>query len=179
MKKIKRRAKRSYFGYIFTVISILVVFLLIPQILFVKSAKLMKNTQTVKENVPPSSDFYIAKNYLDLLVFFPGFSDKSKEIINDVTIFYLGKYTNEVTIKKDSILSVLLFKIRLERDSIFNNSDILEQKTITKYYDSLENQFSDKTWIEAFENKNEFCEKWSLFFEKSEIDTLYYSNICK
>ncbi len=179
MKNLKRRAKRSYFGYIFTFISILVIFLIIPQILFVKSAKLMKRETSVNENVPPSANFYIAKNYLELISFFPGFLNKSTEIIDEATSFYLGKYTNEVAIKKDSITGIFISKIRLERDSAFNNSDILEHKNIIQYYDSLENQISDTLWINDLKNENEFCEKWFLFFEKTKLKKLDYSIICQ
>ncbi len=178
MKKIKRRTKRSYFGYIFTFASILVVFLIIPQVLFMKSAKLMKTERAIKENVPPSANFYIAKNYLDLVSFFPGFTKKSKEIVDDATLFYIGKYINASSIKKDSIIDNLIAKTRIERDSVFDNSNIYEHKNISQYYDSIEQHIFDIQWIETYKNKNEFCEIWTLFFEKTELKMSDYSIIC-
>jgi len=179
MKNIKRRTKRSYFGYIFTFISILVVFLIIPQILFVKSAKLMNRERGVTDNVPPSANFYIAKNYLDLLAFFPGFTNKSKELVDDVSLFYLEKFNNKIAIKKDSITGALVDKLRLERDSAINYSEVLDKKILINYYDSIEEQIFDTLWINDFNNKNDFCEQWSLFFYKTGLNMDKYSTICE
>ena len=165
--KRKFNSKRNYFGYIITIITVVLLFFVVPRIITYRGKKIVKTEFKKETKQPPDSSFYIGLNYLKIASFFPGFTKKGNDIYNDAVSRIYGRYNISYAMLKDSTIDILIIKTRTKRDSILNNLDISEHNEILRQFDSIENEIHETKWLEEI-NKNTFCAKWQLFFEKTE-----------
>ena len=168
--KRKFNSKRNYFGYIITIITVVLLFLVVPRIIIFRGKKLIKTELEIETTQPPDSIFYIGLNYLKIASFFPGFNEKGTDIYDDAISRIYGRYKISYSMLKDSTIDILINKTRKERDSILNNTEISVHNKILRQFDSIEDEIFETKWLDEINKseKNAFCAKWQLFFEKTE-----------
>ncbi len=176
---MKRQSKRNYFGYISTILALIMIFIVIPQIMLVKSNRLMKKELEIKSDTPPTSDFYVAKNYLDIVAYFPGFSKKATKVLDNAISVIKGKYILASNSQKDSVIDILTHQARAKRDSILSKTKAEDYNMVSLHFDSIEDTINKSQWIEQYNNKEVFCKKWKLFFDRTSIEPTDLSTICK
>ena len=169
--KRKFNSKRNYFGYIITIITVVLLFLVVPRIIIFRGKKLIKTELEIKTTQPPDSIFYIGLNYVKIASFFPGFNEKGTDIYDDAISRIYGRYQISYAMLKDSTIDILINKTRKKRDSILDIKTLSEHNKILRQFDSIEDEIFETKWLEKINKseKNAFCIKWELFFEKTEM----------
>ena len=180
-KKFNRKRKRNRFGYIVTILTIAMLFLILPFIIKNRAKKILKKEFATETNQPPNATFYIALNYLQIVAYFPGYSKKAADMYNDATLRVFGRYQISCMSLKDSLTDDMIKNNRQERDSVLKITKSSEQIEIDNKYDSIEDAIHNYKWLENLSEKEKkmFCDKWNFFFENTEFQDRETCEICK
>jgi len=104
MRTKNYKNKRNYFGYILSIIAIILFFAITPFILQNRALKIFENSKINFQN-SPDDKIFISINYLDIAGLFPGFSQKTSNIKTEIKNFYILKYTELCSKTNNSIIS--------------------------------------------------------------------------